>query len=151
MICIYRLTIWKHMAQTPWRVPLIIPLVNLPFGWRPSLVPESVSLTWNHSFLCGAILVHPGLRMLVNWPPPPHSLPIPFSFPQRFPIPIISPSTTTSWHQLHLVQHKTVQQCRENEITPVSVTEILPVLKLVLAKWNILFFLVTFFAVVRFF
>ncbi len=99
------------MAQTPWGVPLITPLVNLPFGWRPSLVPESLSLTWNPSFLRGAILVHPGPRLLVNWPPP--FLPSPFSFPapQRFPISIMCLSTMTSRYRLHIVQYTHVPSC----------------------------------------
>jgi hypothetical protein len=53
--------------------------------------------------------------LLVNWPPPPPSLPIPFSRPQRFPIPIMCPSTMTSRHRLHLVQNITgytlLQKC----------------------------------------
>ncbi len=46
---------------------------------------------------------------------------------------------------------QSIEQCRENEITQDSVNEIIPVLKLVLAKGNILCFLVTFFAVVYLF
>jgi hypothetical protein len=110
MIHIDRLTILEHMAQTPRRIPLIIPLVNFPFGWRPSLVPWSLSPTWNPSFLCGEILVHPGSRLLVNWPPPPLSLPIPISHPQRFPIPIMCPSTTTSRHRLHIVRYSFIEK-----------------------------------------
>ncbi len=71
---------WQHMRAhgtvpliTPWRNPLIIP----PLPEEPSLVPKSLSLTWNPSFACGATPVHSGPRLLVNWPPPspfpPHS------------------------------------------------------------------------------
>jgi hypothetical protein len=42
-----------------WRNPLTNSLIT-------PLVPESLLLTWNPSFLCGAILVHPGPRLLVN-------------------------------------------------------------------------------------
>ncbi len=86
--------------------PLIIPLFNFPFAWPPSLVLKSLSLTWSPSFVCGAIPVHSGPRLLVNWPPPSLSLPIlPFPFPNGFPSPIMCPSTTTSRHRLHIVQY----------------------------------------------
>ncbi len=65
-------------------------------------VPESLLLTWNPSFLCGAILIHPGPRLLVNWPPPPHSL---FPPPNGFPNSIVCLSKTTSRHRLHLVRN----------------------------------------------
>ncbi len=104
----YRLTILSicrsplitPLDNSPWYSPWYLPLIT-------PLVPEPLSLTWNPSFLCGAILVHPGPRLLVNWPSPPHSLPIPFSHPQRFPNPIMRPSTTTSRHRLQLVRHNT--------------------------------------------
>jgi hypothetical protein len=59
--------------------------------------------------VCGAIPVHSGPRLLVNWPPPPLSHPIPFSRPQRFPIPIMCPSTTTLWHRLHIVWYSPIK------------------------------------------
>jgi hypothetical protein len=68
----YRLTILSI-----WRNPLITPLV-----------PKFLSLTWNHSFLCGAILVHPGPRLLVNWPPP-----SPFPPYSLFPPPMVPQSS----------------------------------------------------------
>jgi hypothetical protein len=69
----------------PWRNPLLIPLANS-LCWFPltiPLSPESLLLSWNPSSLRGAILVHPGPRLLVNWPPPSHCLPIPISHPPR--------------------------------------------------------------------
>ncbi len=79
---------------TPWWLPLIAPLVL-----------QSLLLTWNPSFLCGAILVHPGPRLLVNWPPPPHSL---FPPPNGSPNSIVRPSKTTSRHRLHLVRNNSI-------------------------------------------
>ncbi len=61
------------------------PLVNFScqFPSTTPLSPESLLLTWNPSSLRGAILVRPGPRLLVNWPPHPHSLlPPPQWFPQ---------------------------------------------------------------------
>ncbi len=73
MVYMYRLTILSIRRSL-----LITPLV-----------PKSFSLTWNPSFLCGAIIVHPGPRLLVNWPPPPHSL---------FPPPTVSQSNYAPFH-----------------------------------------------------
>ncbi len=83
----YRLTILSI-----WRNPLITPLV-----------PKFLSLTWNHSFLCGAILVHPGPRLLVNWPTPSPFPPYSLFPPPTVPQSSYAPSTTTSRHRLHLV------------------------------------------------
>ncbi len=89
----------KHMAQ-----PLLTPLASSPcqFPLITPFVPEFLLLTWKPSFLCGAILVHPGPRLIVNWPPPPHSL---FPPPNGFPNSIVRPSKTTSRHWLHLVRN----------------------------------------------
>jgi hypothetical protein len=96
----YRLTIlsiWRSplitlLDDSPWQIPLITPLV-----------PESLSLTWNPSFLCGVILVHPGPRLLVNWPPPPHSLFPPPTVPQSNYAPFYDDITTpTSLSSAHL-------------------------------------------------
>jgi hypothetical protein len=104
--------IWEHMAQTPQRIPSIIPLDNLdnsPFAWWTLPVPESLLLTWNHSFACGATPVHSGPRLLVNWPPPPLSLPIPFSCPPTVPhsnyVPFYNDITTpTSYSLIQFLQ-----------------------------------------------
>ncbi len=54
--------------------------------------------------------VHPGPRLLVNWPPPPHSLPIPphskFPSPQGIPNLVMRPAKTTSRSQLYIVRNK---------------------------------------------
>jgi hypothetical protein len=69
------------------------------------LVPESLSLTWNPSFLCGAILVHPGPRLLVNCSPPPHSLFPPPTVPQSNYAPfyndITTPTSLSSAHKFY--------------------------------------------------
>jgi hypothetical protein len=85
---------------TPWWIPLVIPLLPE----EPSPVPESLLLTWNPSFACGAIPVHSGPRLLVNWPLPPFSFPPHSHFPPRwFPNPIMCPPMTTSRPRLHIV------------------------------------------------
>jgi hypothetical protein len=71
------------LDNSSWQLPLITPLV-----------PEPLSLTWNPSFLCGAILVHPGPRLLVSWPPPPHSLFPPPTVPQSNYAPFYDDTTT---------------------------------------------------------
>jgi hypothetical protein len=74
---------------------------------KASLSHKSLLLTWDPSSLRGAILVHPGPRLLVNWPPPPHSLPVPISRPPRVsPKLTMRPSKTTSRLRLHLVRNK---------------------------------------------
>ncbi len=84
----YRLSI-----LSTWRNPLIIPLL-----------PESLLLTWNPSFLYGAILVHPCPRLLVNWPPPPHTLFPPTTVPQFNYAPIYGDITTpTSLSSAHVL------------------------------------------------
>ncbi len=84
---------------TPWWIPLVIPLLPE----EPSPVPESLLLTWNPSFACGAIPVHSGPRLLVNWPLPPSPFPPHSHFPPWwFPIPIMCPSTMTSLPRLHI-------------------------------------------------
>jgi hypothetical protein len=85
---------------TPWWIPLIIPLLPE----EPSPVPESLLLTWNPFFACGAIPVHSGPRLLVNWPLPPSSFPPhPHFPPQWFPNPNMCPPKTTSRPRLHIV------------------------------------------------
>ncbi len=78
MIHIYKVTIWSI-----WCNPLLTPLVSSPcqLSLITPFVIESLLLTWNPSFLCGGILIHPGPRLLVNWPPPPHSLFLPPTVP----------------------------------------------------------------------
>ncbi len=89
----YRLTILSI-----WRNPLIFPLIA-------PLVHGSLSLTWNPSFLCGAIHVHPGPRLLVNWPPLPHSLFPPPTVPQSNYAPfyddITTPTSLSSAQYVH--------------------------------------------------
>ncbi len=93
----YRLTILSI-----WRNPLITPLV-----------PGSLSLTWNPSFLCGTILVHPGPRLLVNWPLPPHSLFPPPTVPQSNYAPFyddITTPTSLSSAQVSLFLHEDISK-----------------------------------------
>jgi hypothetical protein len=80
--------------------PLLTPLVISPCQFP--FVPETLLLTWNPSFLCGAILVHPGPRLLVNWPPPPHSN---FPPPRVSPNQLLRPSKTTSRPRLHIIRN----------------------------------------------
>ncbi len=80
------------------------PLVNSPcwFPLTTPLTPECLLLTWNPSSLRGAILVHPGPRLHVNWPPPPHSI---FPPPNGSPNSIVRPLKTTLRHRLHIVRN----------------------------------------------
>ncbi len=104
------------MAQSPViplaGFPLLIPLANFLLPLNPSYLLGIPPLVW-----CDP--VHPGPRLLVNWPPPPHSLPIPISRPPRgFPKSIVRLTKTTSWSRLHIVRNSTVYS---NESTsPVS-------------------------------
>jgi hypothetical protein len=103
MIHIYRLTLLGHGA-TPCYFPLPIPLANspwqLPFPWVPPTCWESLLFAWcDHRPPWSQV----ACKLTSPSPFPPHSL-----FPhQRFPNSIMRPSTTTSWHRLHLVRHKT--------------------------------------------
>jgi hypothetical protein len=88
---------------TPWWIPLII----IPLPEEPSPVPESLLLTWNPSFACGATPVHSGPRLLVNWPPPspfpPHSLFLPPMVPHFNHVPFYDDITTpTSYSPIQL-------------------------------------------------
>ncbi len=92
------------MSEAHGTIPLIIPLV-LPLCLEsPSPVPDSLLLTWNPSFACGAIPVHSGPRLLAYWPPPypfpSHSL---FPLPNGSPKSNMCPPTTTLRHRLHTV------------------------------------------------
>ncbi len=84
--------------------PLVLPIAGFPcqFPLLIPLSPKSLLLTWNPSSLRGATLVHPGPRLLVNWPTPPHSE---SPSPQGFPKSVERPSKTTSQHRLHIVQN----------------------------------------------
>jgi hypothetical protein len=78
MICIYKVdNIRAHGTN-----PLTSPLDNSPLAWQTLPCTQVLSLTWNPSFVCGAIPVHSGPRFFENWPPPSLSLPI---FPSRSP------------------------------------------------------------------
>ncbi len=72
---------------------------------RESLpVPESLLLTWNPSFACGATPVHSGPRLLVNWPPPPpftpHSLSRSPTVPHFNYVPFYNNITTSTSYSL---------------------------------------------------
>ncbi len=67
----YRLALYRGT----WHNPLGNPLDNPPLPGSPSPVPESLLLTWNPSFACGAIPIHSGPRLFLYWPPPPHPFP----------------------------------------------------------------------------
>ncbi len=69
-LTLYKST-WHHSLNNPLITPLIIPLLPE----EPSSFPEFLLLIWNPSFACGAIPVHSGPRLLVNWPLPPSSVP----------------------------------------------------------------------------
>ncbi len=83
--------------------PLLIPLANFLLPSNPSYLLGIPPLGW-----CDP--VHPGPRLLVNWPPPPHPLhiPSPTQIPiiPGFPRSIVRPAKTTSRSRLHIVQNK---------------------------------------------
>ncbi len=74
-------------------VPLLFPLANSSLSSNPSYLLEIPPFAW-----CDPI--HPGPRLLVNWPPPPHS-----KFPSPLGIPnlIMRPAKTTSRSRLYIV------------------------------------------------
>jgi hypothetical protein len=90
------------MSEACGTIPLLIPLVIPLCLESPSPVHEPLLLTWNPSFAHGAIPVHSGPRLLVNWPPPPPSLPILFSrsptVPQFKYAPSYDDITTSALH-----------------------------------------------------
>jgi hypothetical protein len=98
MIHVHRLTMLSY-AQS-----LVIPLAGFPSLF--SLANSSLSS--NPSYLLGipplvwCDPVHPGPRLLVNWPPPPHSN---FPSPQGIPSLIVCPTKTISRSRLHIVRN----------------------------------------------
>jgi hypothetical protein len=67
-----RLILCRSTWHNPFDNPLAIPLITLydsldnpPLPEDPFPVPESLLLTWNPSFACGAIPVHSVPRLLV--------------------------------------------------------------------------------------
>jgi hypothetical protein len=105
MICIYKVdNIRAHgtnpltspLDTSPWLFPLC--LATLPCSQVP--------LTYLESLLCVWCDPRPlWSQVACKLTPPPLSLPTPFSRPQRFPIPIMCPSTTASRHRLHIVRY----------------------------------------------
>jgi hypothetical protein len=100
-----RLTISEHMAQTPWRVPLIIPLAlrTLPCSPVPLTYLESLLCMW-----CDPCPLWSQVACKLTSSPLPFPSPISLPVPQQFPIPIVCPSTTTSRHRLHVVRYSNV-------------------------------------------
>ncbi len=97
---------YKVMAQFPFLLPLLVSLsVPLPIPFHLLRIPP---FAW-----CDR--VHLGPRLLVNWPPPPHSILIPSPFPphSNFPTPrgfpkwIVRLTKTTSRLRLHRVRNST--------------------------------------------
>jgi hypothetical protein len=76
--------------------PLPIPLANSLFLLNPSYLLGIPPLVW-----CDP--VHPGPRLLVNWPPPPHSN---FPTPRGFPKSIVRLTKTTSRSRLDIVRNR---------------------------------------------
>jgi hypothetical protein len=85
---------------------LVFPLAGSPLP-SPLATCNSLFLL-NPSYLLGipplvwCDPVHPGPRLLVNWPPPPHSN---FQTPRGFPKSIVCLTKTTSRSRLHIVRN----------------------------------------------
>jgi hypothetical protein len=110
------------ISEAHCTIPLVIPLIIPLCLESPSPVPESLLLTWNPSFACGAIPFHSGPRLLVYWPPSPPFPRRPFPCPQRFPISNMCPPTTTSRNRLHIVRYNNSQETFNNTLRRQSVT-----------------------------
>ncbi len=109
-IIIYTYIDWQYkvMAQFPFSLPLLVSLsvpLSIPF-YLLGIPP----FAW-----CDP--VHLGPRLLINWTPPPHSLPIPNS---QHPRSIVRPTKTTSRLRLHRVRNTSSSRLKQWEWTPRS-------------------------------
>jgi hypothetical protein len=108
MIHIHRLSYGAVPHYSPCFFLLSIPLANSLFSLSPSYLLGIPPLVW-----CDP--VHLGPRLLVNWPPPPHSN---FPTPRGFPKSTVCPTKTTSRSRLYIVWNN-VNSCL-SQVGPVS-------------------------------
>jgi hypothetical protein len=114
-ICILTMLSYAQSLVIPLAVfPLPFPLANSSLSSNPSYLHGIPPFVW-----CDP--VHPGLRLLVNWPPPPHPLPILSPFPPHsIPSPISqsplgfpqinsAPTKTTSRSRLYIVRNNNMR------------------------------------------
>ncbi len=86
-------------GAVPHYSPCWFPSANSPCQFPPfleSLLLGILPLVW-----CDPVL--PGPRLLVDWPPPPHSLPIQISRPPGVPQINCAPTKTTSRSRLYII------------------------------------------------